>query len=86
MKTRISAPAHLSATGIGRVSGLVISKHIVFDQPTFRDSFYIDLTSVPYLSSHTCDFINLGLISTLLIDFLQFYTAYWYERVNSPIF
>ena len=27
VKTRISAPAHLSATGIGRVSGLVYTVH-----------------------------------------------------------
>ena len=26
LKTRISAPAHLSATGVGRVSGLVFSR------------------------------------------------------------
>ena len=44
------------------------------------------VTSVSKLSSHTCVFTNLGLISTVLIDVLQFYIAYWYDRENSPVF
>ena len=36
--------------------------------------------------THMCVFTNLGLISIVLIDVLQFYIAYWYDRENSPVF
>ena len=62
MKTRISAPAHPSATGIGRVSGLVIiSLYIALD--------FFSLAFFSYLSLFYSLFILVFLLFLIEIYF-----------------
>ena len=65
VKTRISAPAHPSATGIGRVSGLVFSYLSVSVIVVLQDSWKIRRLrrglSTPAAASEKCHFLPLHL-------------------------